>query len=323
MKKRVLSALLALCLAFSLFGTALAAAAAETTAAPAAASSAEGQTDPAVTDDTSGETAAPEGTETPAETPEETETQAVTETPGETETPDGAEQPTDAAAVSMPAQSFEQTLDNGITVAVEAPEGALPQGVTLNAAMLDTDSEDARQVAAQLDEAGVSYDGFVALDVSFTDASGAEVEPALPVTVRFELPEGLLPEDVDTASLTVQHLAEDDTGAVVSVETVADAAEEAEGTISVNDTEASAAFVVEGFSTFTLTWVEDFLLERSESLEFRIVDTDGNELTLPDCYNLSYALPESGKVTFETIVEKNGIKTVSYTHLTLPTNSRV
>ena len=143
----------------------------------------------------------------------------------------------------MPAQSFEQTLDNGITVAVEAPEGALPQGVTLNAAMLDTDSEESQQAAAQLDEAGVSYDGFVALDVSFTDASGAEVEPALPVTVRFELPEGLLPEDVDTASLTVQHLAEDDTGAVVSVETVADAAEEAEGTISVNDSEASACLL--------------------------------------------------------------------------------
>jgi len=312
MKKRVFSALLALCLAFSLFGTALAATAAETTAAPVSASSAEGQTDLAVTDDTSGETAAPEETETPAETPEETETQAVTETPGETETSDGAEQPTDAAAVSMPAQSFEQTLDNGITVAVEAPEGALPQGVTLNAAMLDTDSEDARQAAAQLDEAGVSYDGFVALDVSFTDASGAEVEPALPVTVRFELPEGLLPEDVDTASLTVQHLAEDDTGAVVSVETVADAAEEAEGTISVNDTEASAAFVVEGFSTFTLTWVEDNTFwDDTESLEFRIVDTDGNELTLPDNYDLSYALPESGKVTFETIVEKNGIKTIT------------
>lgn len=311
MKKRVFSALLALCLAFSLFGTALAATAAETTAAPAAASSAEGQTDPAVTDDTSGETAAPEETETPAETPEETETQAVTETPGETETPDGAEQPSNAA-VSMPAQSFEQTLDNGITVAVEAPEGALPQGVTLNAAMLDTDSEESQQAAAQLDEAGVSYDGFVALDVSFTDASGAEVEPALPVTVRFELPEGLLPEDVDTASLTVQHLAEDDTGAVVSVETVADAAEEAEGTISVNDTEASAAFVVEGFSTFTLTWVEDHTFwDDTESLEFRIVDTDGNELTLPDNYDLSYALPESGKVTFETIVEKNGIKTIT------------
>lgn len=311
MKKRVLSALLALCLAFSLFGTALAAAAAETTAAPVSASSAEGQTDPAVTDDTSGETAAPEETETPAETPEETETQAVTETPGETETPDGAEQPSNAA-VSMPAQSFEQTLDNGVTVAVEAPEGALPQGVTLNAAMLDTDSEDARQAAAQLDEAGVSYDGFVALDVSFTDASGAELEPTLPVTVRFELPEGLLPEDVDTDSLAVQHLAEDDTGAVVSVETVADAAEEAEGTISVNDTEASAAFVVEGFSTFTLTWVEDHTFwDDTESLEFRIVDTDGNELTLPDNYDLSYALPESGKVTFETIVEKNGIKTIT------------
>ena len=52
--------------------------------------------------------------------PRRPETQAGTETPGETETSDGAEQPSNAA-VSMPGQSFEQTLDNGITVAVEAP----------------------------------------------------------------------------------------------------------------------------------------------------------------------------------------------------------
>lgn len=128
MKKRVLSALLALCLAFSLFGTALAAAAAETTAAPVSASSAEGQTDLAVTDDTSGETAAPEETETPAETPEETETQAVTETPEETGTPDetGSSEETETqAGTEMPGETETQAE-------TETPEENENQDMTEN-----------------------------------------------------------------------------------------------------------------------------------------------------------------------------------------------
>ena len=60
-----------------------------------------------------------------------------------------------------------------VTVHVDAPTGALPDGVTLEASPVG----DQDAVASTLDGAGVDYDGFVALDVRFVDASGNEVEP--------------------------------------------------------------------------------------------------------------------------------------------------
>ena len=42
--------------------------------------------------------------------------------------------------------------------------------------------------AAELGDAGVEYDGFVALDISFVDAAGNKVEPLPPVSVNFTLP---------------------------------------------------------------------------------------------------------------------------------------
>lgn len=165
----------------------------------------------------------------------------------------------DASAQSLsPAQSFEVTADNNVVVKVDAPEGALPEGVELHADVV-TETED---VASELDNAGVSYDGFVALDVYFTNADGTEVEPAQAVDVRFELPSGLVPEDAENVS--VQHLAEDETGAVTDVQTVADNSDAAtlsedssadKGTVSVNDdSTVTAEFSVDGFSGFTITW---------------------------------------------------------------------
>ena len=165
----------------------------------------------------------------------------------------------DASAQSLsPAQSFEVTADNNVVVKVDAPEGALPEGVELHADVV-TETEDA---ASELDNAGVSYDGFVALDVYFTNADGTEVEPAQAVDVRFELPSGLVPEDAE--SVSVQHLAEDETGAVTDVQTVADNSDVAtlsedssadKGTVSVNDdSTVTAEFSVDGFSSFTITW---------------------------------------------------------------------
>src|SRR5699024_6287624 len=141
-------------------------------------------------------------------------------------------------------------------------------------------------------------------DVYFTDGDNTEeIEPALPVSVRFELPEAALPEDVDASSLTVHHLAEekdeagntvtDENGeAVVNVETVATATttDDVAGVIALSTTAAEktaageevariedlpelqaevaedaeantseepavvAAFEVESFSAFMITW---------------------------------------------------------------------
>lgn len=143
---------------------------------------------------------------------------------------------------------------NGITVTAYAPEGVVPEGATLKASLLAQDSDEyaaAKQATGATDEEGT---GFAAMDISFADADGNEVEPTGDVYVNIDAA-GILPEDADPESVTVQHLAEDETGAVASVDTVADTAEDTEGVATaVDTTNVRAAFSVDGFSTFTITW---------------------------------------------------------------------
>lgn len=250
MKKRVLSALLALCLTLSLAGAAFAE---NETLSPAQ------------------ETSVSESASSAAEPQEEKESEVEAE---EISTAETAQEP------SYPAQDFEAAVDGAdMTVNVSAPEGALPEGVTLTSSLVGSSEDDAddqavADVAAELDDADVEYDGFVALDISFVDADGNKVEPLQPVSVNFTLPAELLPEDVDASTLEVQHLKEDaETEEVVAVETVADTADATEGTVTVDtpvatlsedaeatlpaDAEVAAEFTVDGFSTFTITWKND------------------------------------------------------------------
>lgn len=173
------------------------------------------------------------------------------------------------------ATAFEVTTPEGIKVSASVPEGALPEGVKLVANLINDEAENS-DVAAKLDEAQVSYDGFVALDVRFEDAEGVEVEPSETVDVRFEVPDGILPEDAE--ELTVHHFAEDETGAVAEVEAVADEAEKTEGTIeeAVDPSEGEPAAVVEfsvdSFSLFTLTY------NSGNGITVHVVDEDGNDI---------------------------------------------
>ena len=178
---------------------------------------------------------------------------------------------------AYPARAVEQTVEgSGVTVQVDIPAGSLPADARLTAELLgastDADAADTvADVAAELDEADVDYDGFVALDISFVDAAGAKIEPLQPVSVSFSLPADLLPAEADPATLAVQHLAEDETGEVETVETVADVADETAGTVTVEtgaaalsleedaaalpaDAEVKAEFEVDGFSAMVLTW---------------------------------------------------------------------
>ena len=97
-------------------------------------------------------------------------------------------------------------------VTVDASEGSLPEGAELHAELVESE-KDTQAVADELEKAEVSYDGFLALDVFFTDADGSEVEPSEPVDVRFELPEGAVPEGAE--DLAVHHLAEAEDGTVL------------------------------------------------------------------------------------------------------------
>ena len=157
-----------------------------------------------------------------------------------------------AAADGTSAMGYEAATESGVKVFVDAPEGALPEDAKLHAELVESE-KDNQAVADELEKADVSYDGFLALDVYFADADGNEVEPVEPVDVRFELPEGALPEDA--GDLAVHHLAEAEDGTVAEVEAVADDADTTEGTVAVqDDATVDAEFTVESFSSFVISW---------------------------------------------------------------------
>lgn len=167
-----------------------------------------------------------------------------------------------AASAMTSATSYEATTEDGVKVSVGAPQGALPDGATLHVDPVTSD-EDVQAVTDELDDAEVSYDGFAAFDVYFTDADGNEVEPTEAVSVRFELPEGALPESAE--DLAVHHLVEAEDGAVDHVKAVADDAGITDGKIMVeDDSTVSAEFESDGFSVFTVAWGADFEESTSE-----------------------------------------------------------
>lgn len=157
-----------------------------------------------------------------------------------------------AAGAMASATSYEATTEDGAKVSVGAPQGALPDGAALHVDPVTSD-EDVQAVTDELDAAAVSYDGFAAFDVYFTDADGNEVEPTESVNVRFDLPEGTVPEGAE--GIAVHHLAEAEDGTVSEVKAVADDADATEGTVAVqDDATVEAEFSADSFSMFTITW---------------------------------------------------------------------
>ncbi|WP_270913786.1 DUF7604 domain-containing protein [Allofournierella sp. CML151] len=181
----------------------------------------------------------------------------------------------------------------GVTVTVKVPAGSLPVNAQLVAEMIEQDTEKytkAEEALADetLNEQPTEYAGMVAMDIRF-EVDGEEIEPLQPVEMTIDA-QALLPEDADPETVAVQHLKEDETGAVVAVETVADATEETgDVTVEATQTEEPAmdmasTFAVDGFSTFTITW--GFY---DGSVTVHYVNTDGFEIEGTQKYGEKFA----------------------------------
>ena len=206
----------------------------------------EDQTDAGKNESQSGQTEEDAGESTAAETQIQDNPQSALEA---APLPDGAQIPegyTERYTV--------RDEEKGYAVTVHTPEGVLPADAMLSAELLDEKDEDYLRAR---EEMGDQPCGFAALDIHFEDAAGNEVEPAGDVYVVLDA-DGLLPLDADPGSVTVQHHARQDDGQV-NVETVADTKEETEGVVTAQAEESSgavqAAFAVDSFSTFTISWV--------------------------------------------------------------------
>ncbi len=277
MKKRVLSALLAVGMACSLAATAFATDL-PGMATPESASYDLAAQDPAE-DAASGEPAAveaeptptPDAAEQPTPTPAPTADATAEPAPESEEEDAPAQTPVPlapATAESAAAFDASQVMENGAKVTVQAAEGVLPAGARLETGML-TDADTLARLESALQEVG-EYDGFLALDIGFT-LEGEPVEPAGDVQVAIELPAGALAADADPDTLALVHFAEE--GEALAAEVV-DAAIEpraeddaAAASISLMALDAATpetaasdspavnlTFTIRSFSPFAVAW---------------------------------------------------------------------
>jgi len=168
-----------------------------------------------------------------------------------------------------------------ITVRAYADEGVFPADVALVVKRIEASGEEAelfKIVEQDLAKSDVEYDNFLALDISFYDADGTEIEPeAGAVNIEIEVNDELLPADVEKESLAIQHHSH--VNGEIEVQSVADVHDETEGEIVNLGSVIRADFAVESFSSFTITWQSsgDMFGARSR-VNFEYVDSSWNPL---------------------------------------------
>ena len=146
------------------------------------------------------------------------------------------------------------------------PEAGIPDHSILNITEYRYDTDEYREAYDRIIEYKKSNEtdfvegyseigmGFEALDISIFGPDGELIEPQSTVQVsitRNELPADI-EEDTFLETVEVQHIKNLPEGMVVEVVANTNGAEE--GTVTLSDGTATAAFTVESFSTYTITW---------------------------------------------------------------------
>ncbi len=173
------------------------------------------------------------------------------------------EEPVEAETVT-----YDAVTASGVEVHAAAPAGAFPEGVTMSAADV-TDKE----VIAQAEEAAgkdlgdkEEVKGTLAVDITFTDSEGNEVEPAegMSVDVNITIPES---KQLDGKDYQLFHVNED------GVESVSDAVVSA----------SEATFTSDGFSIYVVTATGDKDKDKINAYLIAAFPWDGSQQQLdPD-----------------------------------------
>ena len=218
----------------------------------------------------------------------------------------------EVTGTAYPAQTFTADTED-IQVTVTAEEGILPKDAKLNVTKLTPDNEETAQQYKEAEEAmaaeGTQYDGMLALDITFQDEDGNEIEPNGNVQVSIEMKETEIAEGVSPESIEVHHLKENQQGdeTEIQVEKVADGADETAGTVEMKEAGNEAAvvaveFEVESFSTFVVTYGRREL--KLENIQF--VDENGSEIYPPSNVrnqSLEIPLPDEPELHWSDILQ--------------------
>ena len=194
--------------------------------------------------------------------------------------------PTEEAA--QPVSCIVNLKNETIEVKAEAPAGVLPNGTQMTVKAVENNTEDAEltdqynklaaKITEQLQSQGKNLDGFLAYNVSFTDADGNPVEPSDKVTYSFTYKEASSPELPDPAASTVTAAMIRTNKETSELELTELKAEEDKLTVETNESRqlTKAAFQSAATAAYTFVWSSTPTADDNENNENKVENGEVN-----------------------------------------------
>lgn len=184
-----------------------------------------------------------------------------------------------AEEAAQPVSCIVNLKNETIEVKAEAPAGVLPNGTQMTVKAVENNTEDAEltdqynklaaKITEQLQSQGKNLDGFLAYNVSFTDADGNPVEPSDKVTYSFTYKEASSPELTDPAASTVTAAMIRTNKETSELELTELKAEEDQLTVETNESRqlTKAAFQSAATAAYTFVWSSTPAADDNENTE--------------------------------------------------------
>ena len=218
--------------------------------------------------------------------------------------------PTEEAA--QPVSCIVNLKNETIEIKAEAPAGVLPNGTQMIVKAVENNTEDAEmtdqynklatKITEQLQSQGKNLDGFLAYNVSFTDADGNPVEPSDKVTYSFTYKEASSPELTDPAASTVTAAMIRTNKETSELELTELKAEEDKLTVETNESKqlTKAAFQSAATAAYTFVWSSTPAADDNENNENNVENSEVNNEEVSTDTNTENT-EENGEVNNEEV----------------------
>lgn len=193
-----------------------------------------------------------------------------------------------AEEAAQPVSCIVNLKNDTIEIKAEAPAGVLPNGTQMSVKAVENNTEDAEltdqynklaaKITEQLQSQGKNLDGFLAYNVSFTDADGNPVEPSDKVTYSFTYKEASSPELTDPAASTVTAAMIRTNKETSELELTELKAEEDQLTVETNESRqlTKAAFQSAATAAYTFVWSSTPAADDNENNENKEENSEVN-----------------------------------------------
>ena len=193
-----------------------------------------------------------------------------------------------AGEAAQPVSCIVNLKNETIEIKAEAPAGVLPNGTQMSVKAVENNTEDAEmtdqynklaaKITEQLQSQGKNLDGFLAYNVSFTDADGNPVEPSDKVTYSFTYKEASSPELTDPAASTVTAAMIRTNKETSELELTELKAEEDKLTVETNESKqlTKAAFQSAATAAYTFVWSSTPAADDNENNENKEENSEVN-----------------------------------------------